>query len=346
MTLREEPRTIRELRVVNRQTMTWYGFNFLWMFIWQPERKPAPTDEKALDFLARHGFNFARLATDYRHWTDGTDYLHPNEDVFTHIDGYIEACRARNIHFSLNMHRVPGYCINRPEIERHNLWMDVEAQDGLVFQWETFARRYKGIPAEALSFDLINEPPMIGQFGMTRDVHQALIRRVTAAIRAIDPDRPIVIDGLEGGHIAMPELADLDVVHSGRGYQPMPVSHYGADWWTGWKGHEPIYPGGNWWGHPWDRQALHEFYLPWREVSAMGRPIHIGEFGCYNQTPNDVALRWLGDLVSLYREYGWGWGFWNFEGPFGIVEHGRPGATYELIDGYRVDRELLEILKP
>ena len=144
----------------------------------------------------------------------------------------------------------------------------------------------------------------------------------------------------------MPELANLDVIHSGRGYQPMPVSHYGATWWDGWKGYEPTYPGGNWWGKSWDRETLREFYQPWRDVESKGATVHMGEFGCYNQTPNDVALRWLGDLVGLWRDFGWGWGLWNFEGAFGIVEHGRPGARYEVIDGYNVDRDLLEILKP
>lgn len=326
--------------------MTWTGFNFQWMTSWQEGQEPAPADEKALDFLAKHGFNFARLACDYRFWTRNYDYLHPVEPALKYIDGYVEACRQRNIHFSLNMHRVPGYCINRPDIEKHNLWADKEAQDGLVFQWETFARRYLGVPGSVLSFDLINEPPDIGQYGMTRDIHEAIIRRVVGAIRAIDPDRPIVIDGLEGGNVAMPELVDLDLIHSTRGYQPMPVSHQGASWWDGWKGYPAVYPGGDWWGKSWDRATLHKYYAPWREIAAMGKTVHVGEFGCYNQTPNDVALRWLADLFSLWREYGWGWGMWNFTGAFGIVEHGRTGARIELIDGYKVDRELLELMKP
>lgn len=324
----------------------WVGFNFQWITSWSEGRTPEVADERALDFLAKHGFNFCRIPTDYRFWTRDFDYLHPDESVFEAIDGYLQACRSRGIHLSLNMHRVPGYCINRPDIEKHNLWTDAEAQEGLIYQWATFAHRYIGVPGSELSFDLINEPPDIGQYGMTREVHAALIRRIVAAIRAVDPSRPIVIDGLEGGHIAMPELIDLDVIHSGRGYQPMPVSHQGALWWSGWKGHDAVYPGGDWWGHAWNREALHEFYAPWRAISAAGRQVHIGEFGCYNQTPNDVALRWFSDLVGLYREYGWGWGLWNFVGAFGIVEHGRPGAIYEDIDGYRVDRELFEILRP
>jgi len=326
--------------------MAWTGFNFQWMTSWQDGRDPAPADLKALDFLAKHGFNFARLACDYRFWTRDFDYLHPVESAFKHIDGYLEACKERKIHLSLNMHRVPGYCINRPDLERHNLWTDKEPQDGFVFQWETFARRYRGVSAADLSFDLVNEPPDIGQYGMTRDIHEALIRRVVARIQIADPGRPIVIDGLEGGNVAMPELADLNLIHSTRGYQPMPVSHQGASWWGGWRGHPPVYPGGDWWGKLWDREVLHEYYAPWRDIAARGRVVHVGEFGCYNRTPNDVALNWLGDLFSLWREYGWGWAMWNFGGPFGIVLHGREGARMEMIDGYEVDRDLLEMMKP
>ena len=143
----------------------------------------------------------------------------------------------------------------------------------------------------------------------------------------------------------MPELADLGVIHSTRGYQPMPVSHWGATWWSGWQqAPAPIYPGVEWEGRVWDRAALNAHYAPWHEVEAQGVAVHIGEFGCFNQTPNDVALRWFTDLLGWFHEYGWGYSLWNFEGAFGIVDHGRPGAVYETIDGYKVDRALLDLL--
>lgn len=326
--------------------MNYYGFNFLWMFIYGGKPAPAP-DERALDFLAEFGFNFVRIPTDYRFWTRDFDYFHPDESVWETIDSYLAACRARGIHMSLNFHRAPGYCINRNDLERHNLWLDETAQDAFVFLWESFARRYRDIPASDLSFDLLNEPPNPGQYGLTRENHAALMRRVVAAIRAISPNRPIQIDGLGGGHLAMPELADLDVTHSGRGYQPMNLSHWGAHWWTGWKTcpQPPVYPGALWDGKTWNRETLRDFYQPWREVQAAGRPIHIGEFGCYNNIENETALAWLADLLSLYREFGWGYSLWNFKGAFGIISHGRPGTAYENVGGYRhVDRRLLDLL--
>src|SRR5258708_35854890 len=191
--------------------MPYYGFNFQWMFIWEPGRNPELVDLKALDFLAATGFNFVRIPMDYRFWTHDFDYFHPDERVFENIDQYLEACRVRGLHMSLNLHRAPGYCINRNDLEKHNLWIDVEAQNGFVFLWETFAHRYQGVSHTDLSFDLVNEPPEIGQYGMTHDIHAQIMRRTASAIRAIDPTHPITIDGLAGGNLAMPELADLAV---------------------------------------------------------------------------------------------------------------------------------------
>jgi endoglucanase len=315
------------------------------MCSWNSGQRPEPADEKALDFLAEFGFNFVRIPLDYRFWTHEFDYFHPDESIFEYIDRYLEACRSRGIHLSLNLHRAPGYCTNRNDLERHNLWRDEIAQNAFVFLWEFFACRYKDVPNEFLSFDLLNEPPNPRHHGLTRHNHAALVRRTVAAIRAIDPHRQIIIDGLGGGYLAMPELADLGVIHSGRGYHPMPVTHHKASWWSGHtRAPKPRYPGLLWQGRFWNRSALRKIYRPWREVEQCGAKIHIGEFGCFNRTPNDIATRWLSDLLSVYQEFGWGYAMWNFEGPFGIINHGRPGAQLEFASGYQVDRALLDLL--
>jgi hypothetical protein len=105
----------------------------------------------------------------------------------------------------------------------------------------------------------------------------------------------------------------------------------------------PTYPceyNGTWW----NRDSLYEFYGPWREVQAAGRPIHIGEFGCYRYTDNQVALAWFRDLFDIFREANWGYSLWEFEGSFGIAGHGRPGSKYETIEGFEIDRDLLDLM--
>src|SRR4029077_21298750 len=104
-----------------------------------------------------------------------------------------------------------------------------------------------------------------------RDVHQALVRRTVAAIRGIDPDRPLIIDGVDGGNLAMPELTDLGMIHSGRGYAPYPVTHWGADWWQGWRdGDAPRWPGVVYEGRAWDRGGVRAFYEPGQSVEGGG----------------------------------------------------------------------------
>jgi endoglucanase len=330
---------------ISSVTTKHYGFNFQWMYSWAPDRKPEPADGQALDFLAEFGFNFVRIPVDYRFWTRDFDYLHPDESIFCQIDEYLAACRSRGLHMSLNLHRAPGYCINRNDLERDNLWLDPIAQEAFIFLWESFARRYRDVPGEHLSFDLLNEPPNPGQYGMTRANHADLIRGTVAAIRVIDPERLIVIDGLGGGWMAMPELADLGVIHSGRGYTPMPVSHHQATWWVNHAAApEPKYPGLRYQGRTWNRAALRDSYAAWREVERTGAHIHIGEFGCFNRTPNDVAMRWLSDLLGIFNEFEWGYAMWGFKGAFGIIDHGRAGARMENLSGYNVDRALLDLL--
>lgn len=324
--------------------MIHYGFNMLYIFSQFDNQPPEKVNEKELDFIAKHGFNFIRIPMDYRFWTKGFDYMNPDERVFEQIDRYYEACRKFGLHCSLNIHRAPGYCINDNHLEKHNLWKDAEALEAFIFLWETFAKRYKGISASEMSFDLLNEPPEVGEYGFTRDIHQKVMRASIKAIKDIDPDRPVVLNGIGGGHEAVPEMADAGVIHSGRGYTPFQVSHNQASWCDDYEWEEPVYPGTTE-GEYWDRDALLKFYQPWVEVEKQGVKIHIGEFGCYNKTPNDVALRWLSDLMSIYKERKWGYALWNFTGDFGIVEHGRPGTKYTEMDGFMVDKALLNIIK-
>lgn len=353
----------------NDTAAPWYGFNFQWMFRQDFECPAAlPADEKALDAIADWGFNFVRVPADYRFWASEETYEIQDESVLDLIDGYLEQCRSRQLHLSLNLHRVPGYCINGTRLERRNLWTDPIAQDAVVDMWRGFAERYADVPVDALSFDLINELPSVGQNGFTRDIHQRVIRRIIAEIRAVSPDRTIVIDGMDGGHTPLPELADVSDVQSGRGYAPTGLSHFGSDWWDTASGLEPDdsvrarlnesrdeswlqathgegprYPG-EFGGHWWDKDALRTHFSQWEEIERLGSRVHIGEMGCYRRLPNDTALSWMTDMLAVFAEHRWGWALWNFDGPFGIVNSGRPLARHDTRNGYTLDGDLLDVL--
>jgi len=329
----------------------WYGFNVLWLFSaggkdLNISAESIHIEEKELDFMAKMGCNFVRVPTDYRFFIHDFKYDEYDEELLKVLDKGIEAIVSRGMHCSLNVHRGPGYCINGNELERDNLWTDKIAQDAFTNLWVMFAKRYASYSPEQLSFDLLNEPPSPGQYGLTRENHKAIMARVVSEIRKVTPDRKVICDGLCGGHVAAPELSDLNVVMSGRGYMPMRLTHYQAEWMKNvgsfdWE--YPKWPGMKCDGVEWSREALLGFYKPWKDMADAGCEVHIGECGCYNKVDNKTALAWYKDFFSVCNELKFGWGLWNFKGPFGIIDHNREGTNWEMIDGFKVDKDLYEL---
>lgn len=333
--------------------MKWYGFNVLWFFSagWKdPVINPGRIhiDINDLDFMKEMGCNFVRVPTDYRYFVSGENYEIYNEEMLKVLDAAIEEIISRGLHCSLNVHRGPGYCINGNELEAHNLWTEEVAQNGFVNLWTMFAKRYAKYSKEQLSFDLLNEPPAPGEYGLTRENHKNIMARVAEAIRSVTPDREIICDGLCGGHVAAPELMDLKVTCSGRGYTPFPVTHYKAEWVKLKEGQswpEPMWPGMEIDGVKWNRAELLKFYAPWKEMADKGCKVHIGEAGVYNKVHNKIALAFYEDFFSVCNELNFGYALWNFRGPFGIAEHGREGTNWITKNGIQVDADLYELFK-
>ena len=127
----------------------------------------------------------------------------------------------------MNFHRAPGYTVANPK-EKTDLWTDPETQKICAMHWAFFARRYKGIPSERLSFNLFNEPS-----GIDPKKHEHVVRIMVNAIRAEDPGRLIIADGRQWGKQPCMELLPLKVAQATRGYTPTQISHYKASWMHG-----------------------------------------------------------------------------------------------------------------
>lgn len=197
----------------------WRGFNLLEMF----RREDAkPFREEDFQLISEWGFNFVRLPMDYRLWIKDGDWTRIDEEALRNVDTAVEFGRKYGIHVSLNFHRGPGYCVNPPK-EAKDLWTDPEAREAFARHWGVFARRYKGIPSDRLSFDLLNEPAGVGAAA-----YVAAMTPAVEAIRREDPGRRILVEGLRWGNAPVPELLPLRVDFSTRGYAPMGISHYGA----------------------------------------------------------------------------------------------------------------------
>ena len=314
----------------------WYGFNLQSLFM---KHSAAPFPESDFELMADWGFDFVRLPMDYRCWTDPENPYSYDEKVIGRIDQAIEFGKQYGIHVSLNLHRAPGYTVAKPA-EKLQLWKDEEAQKQFDRQWAFFAKRYKGIPSRQLSFDLVNEPA-----NFPVKAYAAVAKRVVGAIRKEDPDRLIIADGMQWGRDPVPELIPLGIAQSTRGYDPFKLTHYLASWaWNKGQWAEPTWPlKEN--GKTFDRKWLAEDRIkPWKELEAKGVGVHVGEWGVFNKTPHKVALAWMRDCLSLWKDAGWGWAMWNFRGGFGFLDSDREDVKYEDFKGHKLDRQMLELV--
>lgn len=318
----------------------WRGFNLLEKFAkWEGG---TPTFRKSdFEWMAEWGFNFARLPMSYRFWTDPGNWRELREESLKDIDAAVELGRQYRIHVNLNFHRAPGYCVNPPK-EAKDLWTDSEALEVCALHWRNFAKRYKGIPNDRLSFDLLNEPPEISEATYVR-----VVERLVEEIRAEDPGRLVIADGLRWGRDPVFGLADLGVGQSTRGYEPFQLTHYKAGWVQGSdKWPEPTWPGKDPKAEAANREQLRKSRIePWKKLEAKGVGVHVGEWGVFQQTPHEVTLAWMRDVLVLWKEAGWGWALWNFRGSFGVLDSGRKDVAYEDFRGHKLDREMLELLR-
>ncbi len=310
------------------------------------DRSDGNFSEDEIRWISDWGFNFIRIPMSYRNWmVDENDKYKMKESTLGKIDRVIDLGNRNGLHVSLNIHRAPGYCINTEISEPFDLWKDSEAKNLFNYYWETFAKRYKGISGEKLSFDLLNEPPNPADGEMTRQDYVTTMRDAIDVVKKVDPDRLIMIEGLSVGTEPVTELADTGAVQSCRAYTPFGISHYKAEWVEDVEWEIPEWPGAYDNGVPWDRKMLEQHYSRWCELMDMGVAVHCGEGGAYIHTPHDVVLRWFEDVLDILKSNNIGFSLWEFSGEFGILDSMRKDVEYEEWYGHKLDRKFLELLR-
>jgi len=341
----------------------WKGFNLLDFFSPDPESSRNGSTEDHFRWMQDWGFNFVRIPMAYPSYLDidrsknitPDDVYKIDAKAVDKIDAVVTMALKYNMHVSMNLHRAPGFCVNAGFHEPYNLWTDQPALDAFSFHWNMWAKRYKGVAGQKMSFDLLNEPctreDMNDQLSKRGSVPGHVYRRVAKAaaeaIRKENAQRLIIADGNDVGNKVIPELFDLDIAQSCRGYNPGIISHYKAPWANKDPDHlpEPKWPGQV--GDRYlDRSILENYYKPWIELAEQGVVgVHCGECGCWNKTPHAVFLAWFSDVLDILHQHKIGFALWEFIGSFGILDSERTDVAYEDWHGHKLDRKLLELIK-
>jgi endoglucanase len=342
----------------------WRGFNLLDYFGPTPpkDNSSSATTEDDFKWMADWGFDFVRLPMAYPRYikfdraknVTPDDVLNIDEKIVDEVVQMIGLANKYKLHMSLNLHRAPGYCVNAGFNEPYNLWKDEAAQQAFKFHWEMWSKRLKDFSRDQVSFDLVNEPSMRenmnDQFGRRDTVPGAIYRKVAKetaeVIRKYNPSRIVVADGNDVGSSVIPEITDLDIAQSCRGYFPHYISHYRAPW--VYKNPDtapmPVWPGttdNKYFG----RESLNNFYAPWIELVKKGVGVHCGECGCWRETPHAVFLAWFGDVLDILTQHEIGYALWNFRGDFGVLDSDRKDIEYEDWHGHKLDRKMLTMLQ-
>lgn len=340
----------------------WKGFNLLDFFSPDPDNARPATQEEHLKWMSDWGFDFVRIPMAYPSYVKfDRDQDIPIKRVTKfdrkatdRVENLVYTAHKYGLHVSLNLHRAPGFCVNAGFNEPYNLWKDPQALDDFCEHWEFWARRFKNVSREKISFDLLNEPCLREDMNdqhskrsaIPGELYRNLAQRASEAIRSQNPDHLIIADGNNVGRDVIPEIIDLDIAQSCRGYNPGIISHYKAPWvfkdssnlpepkWPGQVGDQYL-----------SREMLEEMYAPWIDLVNQGVGVHCGECGCWNKTPHDVFLAWFADVLDILSSNGIGFALWEFKGSFGLIDSGREDVDYEDWYGHKLDRKLLELLQ-
>lgn len=168
--------------------------------------------KKDIDSLAAWGFNSVRLPMHNNLYTlpveqetvsDQNTWL---EEGFTMTDSLLNWCADNKIYLILDLHVAPGgqgkdANISDYDATKPSLWESKANQDKTVALWEKLALRYKESPWLG-AYDIINEPNWnftgTNQNGCDETSNaplRALQLRITKAIRALDTNHLIFIEG-------------------------------------------------------------------------------------------------------------------------------------------------------
>jgi hypothetical protein len=249
------------------------------------------------------------------------------EDELKRLDTMLPLCEKYGLYVALDLHSPPGGQGTAGGYAGSDagLFTDKACQDRFVRAWEGMARRYKGNKV-IWGFDLANEPVEDMWTGECDDWH-ALAERTARAIRAIDPDRTLIVEPAEwgnpGGLRSFLPIGVPNVVYSVHMYLPHEFTHQGV-----FSPSEPIRYPGEIGGKRWDKAALREALQPAADFQkTYNVHIYVGEFSAIRWAPDQSAYRYLKDLIEVMEELGWDWSYHAFREWSGwSVEHGEDRA--------------------
>ncbi len=269
--------------------------------------------EADAEYMASLGLNHVRIPFNYRHFESDDRPFELKEQGFALLDRAVQDCARHGLYVILDFHALPGsqnqhWHSDNPTHWSH-FWSQRHFQDRAVHLWEALADRYRGNPWIA-GYNIMNEPGDAGGKAI-----KPFYDRAVEAVRAVDPDHVIFLDGNRYSTDFTPfEGFDVypNVVYAAHDYKT-PGLVFGGP-----------YPGVTK-GQYVDRDEVERGFVKRTEfMRQTGTPIWIGEFGViFTGDPerDEQKYQLLQDQLDIYREHGASWSMWGYKdiGAEGVV---------------------------
>lgn len=282
--------------------------------VMSPSTANGPVEQDFAD-LEKWGANLIRWQMGFGQLKDAAEAREALWSRFDQIDEVLRLAKKYHLNVVLDVHTMSG---SRPVILG-----TPEGRDLMVEFWEEVARRYKGNP-NIFGYNLMNEPVTndieVGGPSLNKQYY-----RLIKAIRAIDPETPIILDCDGAGVISQIEFMRVfpfrNIIYSPHFYLPFELTHQLKQD----QGSYLAYPNEE---KGWNKEFLREKMEVARQFQLKtGARIYVGEFSCIRWAPG--AEKFIADCIDLFEEYGWDWSYHAFREWQGwSVEHeGAPGKA-------------------
>ena len=224
--------------------------------------------------------------------------------------------RKYGIKVIVDLHNVPG---GRTPNKNHRLFTEKRHLDAFVDVWRRIATRFRGNEDVIYGYDLINEPNQTA--GKAPFDYWTIQRLAAEAVRAIDPETPIIVESncmdSPGAFEYLSPLEMDNVIYQVHMYTPGSYTHQlvhgvisGKD--------RPRYPDQT---KRWDIDMMRRTLADVRSFQLRHNArILVGEFSAAAWAKG--AEHYLRDCIAVFAEYGWDWTYHAFrEWPGWSVEH-------------------------
>lgn len=234
------------------------------------------------------------------------------------------------------------------------LWTDKDAQYHYFDLWKALADELKDYPNDLVAYELLNEPvaPYASQWN-------SLSSQLVRELRLTEPERKLVIgsnmwQGVGTFSALTVPANDPNIILSFHFYNPHLFTHYQAEWAEMKDLNVAIhYPGEVITPEDYAQLSDKEKKIvdPYmgtydkgvlagmaqkaiKRAQELGLQLHCGEFGCYKKTPKADRINWMQDIISIFRENGIAYSYWDYKAGFGFCNS----------KGEVIDQEVLNLL--